>query len=386
MNKTRFSIIILLVVMMLALRYYSTMARDNLINTSLLWLNPTSTTLHLEDTADIIIQLDDVTNVFAAEMGLEFDSTLLAVIDADSEEMGVQIDKGVCPSPDFVLTNIADNTAGMIEYVITQLSPTSACDGGEVASIEFQCLSEGTSQVTFTHSLLSDPNGSFIAAGTQHAVVECSNNPPSVSDPMPADSAIGVSILTDLSWTGGDLDPDDSIKYDVYFGISSPPYTLLCDNTDSNTCNPGTLTNNTTYYWQVIAIDNHGTSTASVEWKFTTGNSPPFKPNDPAPVDNATGISINTDLSWVGGDPNPVDTMAYDVLFGTSSPPTTLLCDNIAATTCDPGRLTNNTTYYWQVTATDNHGASTNGDVWKFSTEAEDEQPLRIFLPFLNRE
>jgi hypothetical protein len=287
MKKTRFSMIILLVVMMLALLYYSTLAGEDLINTSLLWLNPTSTTIPFEDTADIVIKLDDVTNVYSAEINLDFDSTLLAVVDADSGEKGVQITKGLCPSPDFVVTNVADNSAGTIEYVLTQLSPTPACDGGEVATIEFQCLSIGTGSVTFTHSLLSDPNGSIIAAGTQDAVVECSNTLPNIGDPTPANMATGVSILTDLSWTGGDLGPDDTITYDVH--------------------------------------------------------------------------------------------------FGTSRPPATLLCDDAAMAICDPGMLNNNTTYYWQVTASDDHGASTDGDVWQFTTEAEDEQPLRIFLPLLNR-
>ena len=397
MKKTRFSMSIILVLMMLALLSYSTLAGDDAINASLLWLNPASGTMPVGDTSNVVIQLDDVTNVYAAEMNLDFDHNILAVVDADSGKEGVQITTGVCPSPDFVVRNKADNTAGTIEYALTQLFPTPACDGGEVATVEFECLSAGTSPVTITHSLLSDSNGFTIDVdATEGGMVECSsvsvNKPPNKpNEPAPADMATGVSITTDLSWEGGDPDPGDTVTYDVFFGTSSPPTTLLCDDAAVETCDPGTLNYSTSYYWKVIATDNHGLPTPGDVWQFTTEtepttepNKPPNKPSDPTPADIATGVSITTDLSWMGGDPDPGDIVTYDVLFGTSSPPTTLLCDDAAATTCNPGTLDYDTTYYWQVTATDDSGLSTPGDEWRFTTEAEEEPPgNRLFLPIV---
>jgi hypothetical protein len=91
-------------------------------------------------------------------------------------------------------------------------------------------------------------------------------------------------------------------------------------------------------------------------------------------------VSINADLSWSGGHPCPDESVTYDVYFGTSDPPTMLICDDVSSTTCDPGTLTYNTHYYWQVIATDNHGASTTGDIWDFST-AE----FAIYLPIIMR-
>jgi len=274
MNMARFSLITLLVLVVLAFLTYSTLAGDEAVLASLLWLNPSSSTLPVGDTTNIVIQLDDVTNVYGAEMELGFDPAILAVVDADLGEAGVQISEGICPAPNFVLINSADNSAGTIEYVLTQLFPTPPCDGGEVASIEFQCLSGGTSPVTFTSSLITDPDGVVIVVPTQDATVACNNPPYEPSDPTPADTATGVDILTDLSWDGGDPDPGDTVTYDVYFGNSSPPASLLCDDTATTTCDPGMLSYDTTYYWQVIATDNHGEPSEGDEWHFTTEDEP----------------------------------------------------------------------------------------------------------------
>ncbi len=102
----------------------------------------------------------------------------------------------------------------------------------------------------------------------------------------------------------------------------------------------------------------------------SSGNNPPNTPSNPSPADDATGVSINADLSWTGGDPDSGDTVTYDVHFGTSvSPP--LVSDNQAAITYDPGILSYNTKYYWKIVATDNHEASTSGPLWDFTTAAE---------------
>ena len=57
----------------------------------------------------------------------------------------------------------------------------------------------------------------------------------------------------------------------------------------------------------------------------------------------------------------------YDIAFGTTNPPATLLATDCATAECNPGPLQPGTTYYWQVMA---HGAggSTLGPVWQFTT------------------
>ena len=47
------------------------------------------------------------------------------------------------------------------------------------------------------------------------------NHPPIPANPTPADHAIKVINTTGLIWNGGDPD-GDTIRYDVYFGNTTP--------------------------------------------------------------------------------------------------------------------------------------------------------------------
>ena len=108
-------------------------------------------------------------------------------------------------------------------------------------------------------------------------------------------------------------------------------------------------------------------------------NNPPYEPSDPYPANGSTGVDVNIDLSWTGGDPDPGDIITYDVCFGTVSPPPKV-ANNQSATTYDPGTLDVNLTYYWRIIAWDNYNASTSGPIWYFTTRINDppktpEQP-----------
>lgn len=94
--------------------------------------------------------------------------------------------------------------------------------------------------------------------------------------------------------------------------------------------------------------------------------SPPNPPSNPNPEDNATSVSTNVILSWDCSDPEN-DPLTYDVYFGTSSNPS-LVNSGQSNTTYDPGTLNEETTYYWQIKAHDDHSNSTTGDIWKFTT------------------
>ena len=96
-------------------------------------------------------------------------------------------------------------------------------------------------------------------------------------------------------------------------------------------------------------------------------NTPPYTPSNPSPANHATGQSIYTDLDWTGGDPDAGDTVTYDVYFGTSTRPLKVSTAQ-SETTYDPGTLNSNMKYYWRIVATDNHGASTTGPLWDFTT------------------
>jgi parallel beta-helix repeat protein len=188
------------------------------------------------------------------------------------------------------------------------------------------------------------------------------------SMPSPWDGATKVSTDMKLSWNGGDPNVGDTPTYDAYFGTTNPP-PQVTNNQTMTTYDPGTMSLNTTYYWTVVAWDNHGLSSAAPVWCFTTEliNEPPYLPSNPSPVNDTVDVSVTAHLSWTGSDPNLGDTLTYDVYFGTTTPPPNV-SSHQTETTYNPGMMCPGTIYYWKIIAMDNHGLSNESPIWQFMT------------------
>jgi hypothetical protein len=175
-------------------------------------------------------------------------------------------------------------------------------------------------------------------------------------------------------------DPDgDPMTFDVYLGSSDPPL-LMSENQTGLFYQPSSpLAVDSLYYWRVVACDSNNVCTDSndinggVAMTFRTGDRPPLLQNF-SPAYLAKKVSLTPTLSWSGSDPDPADSVTYDIYFGTSSPPP-LVASNQAVTTYKPGDiqpLLTSTVYYWRVIAHDNHwpmnGSETFGPIMQFTT------------------
>ncbi|MBW2107244.1 MAG: chitobiase/beta-hexosaminidase C-terminal domain-containing protein [Deltaproteobacteria bacterium] len=193
-----------------------------------------------------------------------------------------------------------------------------------------------------------------------------------------------VEINMDAS---GDTDPP-GVQADPPGGLynAAQSVTLASDETayifyTTDGSNPTTDSNlytdpiqvDTTTTLKVFAVDLSGNQSAVETILYTiVYNRPPFEPSAPEPADGATGVSIETMLRWQGGDPDPTDTVAYDVSLGTSDVNMSDVCSDQATGSCAPGTLDFGTTYSWQVVAKDDHSGQTAGPVWHFTTFAYD--------------
>ncbi|MBN1339739.1 MAG: hypothetical protein JXA03_10475 [Bacteroidales bacterium] len=91
-------------------------------------------------------------------------------------------------------------------------------------------------------------------------------NPP--SDPTPPDNATNLPLSTQLSWTCTDPE-NDPLTYDVCFGTTNPPPSIATGQS-ATTCDPGILDNGATYYWKIVAHDDHSHTTEGAVWSFST--------------------------------------------------------------------------------------------------------------------
>jgi PKD repeat protein len=131
------------------------------------------------------------------------------------------------------------------------------------------------------------------------------------------------------------------------------------------------------YYVTFTATDSDGATntTQQLVVVYTPAqNQPPYEPSNPSPPDGATNVSLNGSLSWTGGDPDVNDTVTYDVYFGKTTPPPKVMT-NQSGTNYDLPTLSYDTRYYWKIIAWDDHGASTSGPVWSFTTIAAPDTP-----------
>ncbi|MGB2807841.1 MAG: carboxypeptidase-like regulatory domain-containing protein, partial [Sedimentisphaerales bacterium] len=80
-----------------------------------------------------------------------------------------------------------------------------------------------------------------------------------------------------------------------------------------------------------------------------------------APVNGATEVDPDADLSWTAG----VYAISHDVFFGTSNPPSFVV--NQTAAIFDPGTMSVGTTHFWRIDAVNVWGTAT-GTVWSFTT------------------
>ncbi|MBF0430785.1 MAG: hypothetical protein HQK83_05870 [Fibrobacteria bacterium] len=190
----------------------------------------------------------------------------------------------------------------------------------------------------------------------------------------PVSGASAQNSALTLSWSGGDPDVLDEVRYDVRLGVSNPPLVSLANEQKESSLDVNGLALGVTYYWQVLASDGKDVVSSEV-WSFSVkepaiANLPPDVPSSPSPIDKSLNVTNNLTLQWQGKDTNAGDLVVYEIYLDTVNPPVFLWDTVKQRSTYSLESLEENMTYYWRIIARDQQYA-TSGAVWQFTTRFE---------------
>ncbi len=98
-----------------------------------------------------------------------------------------------------------------------------------------------------------------------------SNQPPAIpSNPNPPSNATNQQVDITLTWFCSDPE-NDPLSYDLYLGTNNPP-PLIQSGISNTSYALNQLQLSTTYYWKIVARDDHENITEGSVWSFTTSS------------------------------------------------------------------------------------------------------------------
>ena len=147
----------------------------------------------------------------------------------------------------------------------------STIDGSNLVSQNIQ-LDKGLAyywrvKATDSKGLSSDysPTYSFYTAGA--AVTNYLPFSPVLV--QPALNAFLNPTTATLKWSASDVDVNDKLVYDVYFGTSNPPTAIISTNIATSSLDVPVVAS-TEYFWKIVVKDGKGGETIGQIWKFKT--------------------------------------------------------------------------------------------------------------------
>lgn len=199
------------------------------------------------------------------------------------------------------------------------------------------------------------------------------NDAPSVPVLISPDS-VGIATLTpQMYWTQSiDPDPNDQVNYEMSLWIGINEIESWSGDTNAVTL-PTALEDNTQYFWQVVAMDDHGGISHSEDKTFWTD----LIPEAPqvfallSPENDATGLTANPTFLWESSvDPDPFDYATYTLQVARDADFTDIVFETNTSTDVDfemTESLPEDTEYWWRVIATDTDDLITESETFKLT-------------------
>lgn len=185
--------------------------------------------------------------------------------------------------------------------------------------------------------------------GTSGNSNQASGTPGGTPPPPTGLTAVAGNNQVAISWTAS----TGATSYNVLRSTTSGSGYTQVQNVSTTTATDTSVTNGTTYYYVVQAVNSYGTSGNSSQASATPGSAP-------APPSGllATAGTGQVALTW-----NPsTGATSYNVLRSTTSGSGYTQIQNVSTTTATDSNVTGGTTYYYVVQAVNSIGVSGNSN------------------------
>lgn len=118
----------------------------------------------------VTVKIENVSDLFAVQLELEYDPVVVQVVDADPDREGVQVRVDSAFSNGFIAQNTVDTTNGRISFAATLLAST--LNGNiELISIDLQPQAVGNSALSLENVILARPGAEVIDFTPQNGTV-----------------------------------------------------------------------------------------------------------------------------------------------------------------------------------------------------------------------
>jgi hypothetical protein len=170
------------------------------------YLSPATTSTSAGQQFTVEVIAEGMASLYAEEIRLRFDPQVLAVLDADPQQEGVQLEAGpfLDPQHGFVVANKADNSEGTALFAMTLVNPAPPAQGsGVLARVSFKALQPGTTEIQLEKALLVNDSVKAIETSTAGAQAQILGQAPAATalpapGPAPAPSAPDNAVLSNL--------------------------------------------------------------------------------------------------------------------------------------------------------------------------------------------
>ena len=185
-----------------------------------------------------------------------------------------------------------------------------------------------------------------------------------------------------------DVDPVDTVTYTLHYGTMIPDLQMVLVDTATSYQVSISLSDNTTYYWKVVANDLNGASTENTggyhSFRVNTANDLPGDFALLSPEDSSIVTNLTPTFHWeepVDPDDRSRSIVSYYVYLDTASSLTGVIPDTVTENSyTSTSDLLEDAMYYWKVEAVDDDGGMNTSAIWSFSVNTSNSPPSAFAL------